>query len=49
MDKKICELKLDEIKVVVGGAYTATMATAYVMPTSTSLIKPPATFSAFRA
>ena len=49
MDKKICELKLNEIKEVVGGVYTAT----YVKPTSTlttssSLIKATstATFSA---
>ena len=49
MDKKIRELKLNEVKAVVGGAYTATMATTYVKPTSTSLIKPTSTFSAFSA
>ena len=49
MDKKICELKLNEIKEVVGGAYTVTMSATYVKPTSTSLIKPTSTFSTFRA
>lgn len=54
MDKKICELKLDEVKAVTGGAYTAPMlSTSYVKPTSTLsasslLIKPVSTSYTFK-
>jgi hypothetical protein len=53
MDKKICELKLDEVKAVTGGAYTvASLSTSYVKPTATlsaasQFIKPTATVSAY--
>jgi hypothetical protein len=51
MDKKICELKLDEVKAVTGGAYT--LSTTYVKPTSTlsvssTLIKPTSTAYTFK-
>lgn len=51
MDKKICELKLDEVKAVTGGAYT--LSTSYVKPTtslsaSSLLIKPTSTAYTFK-
>jgi hypothetical protein len=51
MDKKIRELKLDEVKAVAGGAYAATLSTSYIKPTTTfsassQLIKPTSTLAA---
>jgi hypothetical protein len=36
MDKKICELKLNELPAIVGGVISYTVATVYKAPTSSS-------------